>query len=438
MTSVDCSRRTATARPSSSVRDLRGPLPDRRRPGQVASTACRSRLERGRTLGIVGESGSGKTVTSLGILGLHNKRNARRVRRDLAGRRRSSSRADPETRAQAARPEDGDDLPGPAVRDAPVLHGRRRRSSRRTGCTTTSPRRSPASTPIDMLDRVGIPQPARRVDDYPHQFSGGMRQRAMIAMALSATRELLIADEPTTALDVTVQAQILDLIRDLQAGVQLRGHHHHPRPRRGRRARRRHPGHVRRQVRRVRPGRRRSSSGREHPYTWGLLGSMPRLDRERDATGSCRSRAPRRQPDQPAVGLRVPPALPVREPQPAAAARPRCRSCVDAGGGHRGRAATCRRRSGSGSWAEDIKPEAVNEPPCAARSEYAVTTSDAGGRCCRCAGCRSTSRSPRACCRRKVGAVQAVDGIDFDVLHGRDARPGRRVRLRQDAPPAGC
>src|SRR5207253_8429572 len=69
---------------------------------------------------------------------------------------------------------------------------------------------------IDMLERVGIPQPAARVDDYPHQFSGGMRQRAMIAMALSCDPELLIADEPTTALDVTVQAQILDLIRDLQ------------------------------------------------------------------------------------------------------------------------------------------------------------------------------------------------------------------------------
>ena len=68
-----------------------------------------------------------------------------------------------------------------------------------------------------MLGRVGIPQPEQRVDDYPHQFSGGMRQRAMIAMALSCDPELLIADEPTTALDVTVQAQILDLMRDLQA-----------------------------------------------------------------------------------------------------------------------------------------------------------------------------------------------------------------------------
>ena len=69
---------------------------------------------------------------------------------------------------------------------------------------------------IEMLDRVGIPNPQRRVDQYPHEFSGGMRQRAMIAMALVNDPELLIADEPTTALDVTVQAQILDLMRDLQ------------------------------------------------------------------------------------------------------------------------------------------------------------------------------------------------------------------------------
>jgi peptide/nickel transport system ATP-binding protein len=69
---------------------------------------------------------------------------------------------------------------------------------------------------VEMLDRVGIPQPDRRVDDYPHQFSGGMRQRAMIAMGLINNPSLLIADEPTTALDVTVQAQILDLLQDLQ------------------------------------------------------------------------------------------------------------------------------------------------------------------------------------------------------------------------------
>jgi oligopeptide/dipeptide ABC transporter ATP-binding protein len=72
------------------------------------------------------------------------------------------------------------------------------------------------SRSIEMLERVGIPAPHKRVDDYPHQFSGGMRQRAMIAMALSCNPSLLIADEPTTALDVTIQAQVLDLMRELQ------------------------------------------------------------------------------------------------------------------------------------------------------------------------------------------------------------------------------
>ena len=86
-----------------------------------------------------------------------------------------------------------------------------------------------------MLDRVGMPKPEARVDDYPHQLSGGMRQRAMIAMALSCQPSLLIADEPTTALDVTTEAQILDLMRDLQQRDGHGDHVHHPQPGRDRR-----------------------------------------------------------------------------------------------------------------------------------------------------------------------------------------------------------
>jgi peptide/nickel transport system ATP-binding protein len=132
---------------------------------------------------------------------------------------------------------------------------------------------------IELLDRVGIPQPDRRVDDYPHQFSGGMRQRAMIAMSLSCDPELLIADEPTTALDVTVQAQILDLMRDLQeefnSALIVITHD---------------LGVVAELVDDilVMYGGKCVELGAantvfhepQHPYTWGLLGSMPRLDRD--------------------------------------------------------------------------------------------------------------------------------------------------------------
>ena len=132
---------------------------------------------------------------------------------------------------------------------------------------------------IDMLDRVGIPEPGSRVDAYPHQFSGGMRQRAMIAMALSCDPGLLIADEPTTALDVTVQAQILDLIRDLQqefdSAVVLITHDL------GVVAELADDIVVMYAGRGSRAGQRPRQlfNAPEHPYTWGLLGSMPRFDR---------------------------------------------------------------------------------------------------------------------------------------------------------------
>jgi peptide/nickel transport system ATP-binding protein len=133
---------------------------------------------------------------------------------------------------------------------------------------------------VDLLDRVGIPQAKSRFDDYPHTFSGGMRQRAMIAMALSCNPDLLIADEPTTALDVTVQAQILDLIVDLQSefdsAVVIITHD---------------LGVVAELADDilVMYGGRSVEYGTaldvftspQHPYTWGLLGSMPRWDRER-------------------------------------------------------------------------------------------------------------------------------------------------------------
>ncbi|MGB4777776.1 ABC transporter ATP-binding protein [Microbacterium sp.] len=171
-------------------------------------------LERGKTLGIVGESGSGKSVSSSAILGLHRNTSALVSGAiwfdgtELLGisdkemqRRRGKDIAmifqDP---LSALHPYYS---VGDQVAEAYRAHNDVNRKAARARA-------------IEMLDRVGIPQPDRRVDDYPHQFSGGMRQRVMIAMALINDPTLLIADEPTTALDVTVQAQILDLLQDLQ------------------------------------------------------------------------------------------------------------------------------------------------------------------------------------------------------------------------------
>jgi peptide/nickel transport system ATP-binding protein len=135
---------------------------------------------------------------------------------------------------------------------------------------------------IEMLDRVGIPQPDRRVDDYPHQFSGGMRQRAMIAMALINNPSLLIADEPTTALDVTVQAQILDLLQDLQrdfdAAVMIITHDL------GVVAEMAHDVLVMYGGRAVEYGSTKEIlTHPEMPYTWGLLSSIPEVGADPEA-----------------------------------------------------------------------------------------------------------------------------------------------------------
>ena len=246
-------------------------------------------LDRGQTLGIVGESGSGKSVTSMGIMGLHQGTSAQISGFDPAGRggtgRRRATRVR-ELRGSKMAMIFQDPLSslhpyytvGAQIIEAYRIHNHVSKQVARKHA-------------IDLLGRVGIPEPAVRVDDYPHQFSGGMRQRAMIAMALSCDPELLIADEPTTALDVTVQAQILDLISDLQSefgsavimithdlGVVAELSDEILVMYAGRVAEYGSAADIF-----ARPG---------HPYTWGLLASMPRMDRER-LPGWSRSRARR-------------------------------------------------------------------------------------------------------------------------------------------------
>jgi peptide/nickel transport system ATP-binding protein len=168
----------------------------------------------GRTLAIVGESGSGKSVSSMAVLGLHDRKVAR-----ISGSIKVGGR---EIVGMGEKELEGFRGGGAAMifqDPQSSLHpyftvGDQIMESYRAHNKVS--KRAAKERAVEMLNRVGIPNPKRRVDQYPHEFSGGMRQRAMIAMALVNDPKLLIADEPTTALDVTVQAQILDLIADLQ------------------------------------------------------------------------------------------------------------------------------------------------------------------------------------------------------------------------------
>ncbi len=238
------------------------------------------RVGQGRTLAIVGESGCGKSVTSLSIMGLVPSPPGRiaggAVRfagrdlttlslpelRDLRGNRLAMIFQEPMTSLNPAF------TIGEQIIEGLVRHKRLSRAQARAKA-------------IEMLRRVNIPAPERRVDDYPHKLSGGMRQRAMIAMALACDPELLIADEPTTALDVTVQAQILDLLRALQrdfgTAILLITHDLGVVAEMADDVVVMYAGQVVEQAPVA-----LLFDQPQHPYTIGLLGSVPRLDREQE------------------------------------------------------------------------------------------------------------------------------------------------------------
>jgi peptide/nickel transport system ATP-binding protein len=232
-------------------------------------------VEKGKTLGIVGESGCGKSVTCLSIMGLHPRRNT-----ILSGKALFKGENLLTMNPRALRKIRGDDIAmifqdpmtslnpvhsiGKQLEEAILLHRDVTKKAARTRA-------------LELLKAVGIPRAERRIDDYPHQFSGGMRQRVMIAMALVNNPDLLIADEPTTALDVTTQAQILSLMNTLQeefgSAIIMITHD---------------LGvvaeiaddvvvmYAAEVVEQAPVG--RLFEQPNMPYTWGLLGSLPRLD----------------------------------------------------------------------------------------------------------------------------------------------------------------
>ncbi len=172
-------------------------------------------IPRGRTLGLVGESGCGKSVTALSLLGLLPRPAGRLTGGSIHFEGKDLAAASPAELLQIRGGRIGMVFQEPMTALNPV-HRIGRQLAEVFLLHRTRDKREAARLAVEMLAKVGIPSPEIRAQDYPHQLSGGMRQRVVIAMALACSPALLIADEPTTALDVTIQAQILDLLRGLQ------------------------------------------------------------------------------------------------------------------------------------------------------------------------------------------------------------------------------
>jgi oligopeptide/dipeptide ABC transporter ATP-binding protein len=235
-------------------------------------------LERGKVLGIVGESGSGKSVTAMTLMGLTRGVNAR-FDGEVIYKGTDLLKISDEAMQDYRGNELGMIFQDPMTSLNPVYRIGEQIVEAIQAHESVDKRTARART-IELLRQVGIPNPDSRIDDFPHQFSGGMRQRAMIAMALSCNPSILIADEPTTALDVTIQAQIVELISrlkdDFNSAVIFITHDLGVIAEIADEIIVMYAGRV------VERGSKRDVFyDPQMPYTWGLLGSIPRLDRPR-------------------------------------------------------------------------------------------------------------------------------------------------------------
>jgi peptide/nickel transport system ATP-binding protein len=236
-------------------------------------------VEKGKTLGIVGESGSGKSVTCLTIMGLNPKRSA--ISSGEALFNGEDLITAPKKRLREIRGNDIAMIFQDPMTSLNPVHSIGKQLFEAIQLHRDVSKRQAKLRALELLKAVGIPRAERRIDDYPHQFSGGMRQRVMIAMALVNDPDLLIADEPTTALDVTTQAQILELMNRLQrefgSAIIMITHDL------GVIAEIADEVVVMYAARVAERGTVDQLFNRpHHPYTWGLLGSLPRLDANTD------------------------------------------------------------------------------------------------------------------------------------------------------------
>ncbi|GAA2087282.1 ABC transporter ATP-binding protein [Kitasatospora saccharophila] len=359
-------------------------------------------LHRGETLGLVGESGSGKSVTALAVLGLL----------PATARTGGSVRLD------------GRELLGLPARQLAAVRGRRIAMVFQDPLSAFTPvhrigdqiaeavrihqdvgRAAARKRAADLLDLVGIPDPARALDAFPHEFSGGMRQRAVIAMAVANEPDVLLADEPTTALDVTIQAQVLDVLRTARresgAALLLVSHDLGVIAGSADRVAVMYAGRIVETA----PVDELFAAPR-HPYTLGLIGAVPRLD----GRGGPLVPIPGRPP---AAGEPAGPGCAFADRCPLAEDRCRTAEPPLAGtGGHRAACVRADHLAATRPAPAEVYP--VPAPPAAVPRPRAARDSVLAVR----GLTRSFPRRRGGLLRRRAGEVHAVDGVDLDIRRG--------------------